>query len=167
MSIRYRTTDNLATFLRNITVRLYDPNGHLVTTIASYDTQSAGENYVMILPSSFEGLSDGNYSCAIKAFDEAGNGTSESVALTIDTTPPSIDQANITPNPMTSNSTSMNFNTNISESSIVTIKLINKSTNIASGYVAQATASEGEDGASASYAWTYDSAYGSTGPIPP
>ena len=87
LSIRYRTTDNLATFLRNITVRLYDPNGHLVTTIASYDTQSAGENYVMILPSSFEGLSDGNYSCAIKAFDEAGNGTSESVALTIDTTP--------------------------------------------------------------------------------
>jgi hypothetical protein len=175
LSVRYKTTDNLSTFLRTLTVKLYDQNGNYVTQIASYDTQSAGENYVSIDPSSLEALSDGVYTTKIKAYDEAGNVTTESTALTLDTTPPTILEASINPKPMTSNSDTMNFNAQLSENSIVTIKMINKSTNVASAYIAQATGLPAspssietsiatETQASCSYSWSYNNQFGISGP---
>lgn len=168
ISIRYTTTDNLSTFLRSITARLYDSNNNFITELATFDTQAVGENFIPVnstqLTVNGSLIPDGNYSIKIKAYDQAGNVTTESVALVIDSTPPSIIQADVNPKPMTSNSDSLNFSSQLSENSIVTIKMINKATNVASAYITQAQRAGSEESATASYSWSYNNQFGSNGP---
>ncbi len=164
ISIRYTTADNLSTFLRNITVKLFDPNGHFVTKLASIDSQAAGDNFVSVDPASLESLADGTYTIKIKAYDEAGNATTESIALILDSTPPTIESANVSPKPMTSNSDAMNFNASISENSIVTIKMIDKASGVASAYIAQAQGAASGESATAFYSWPYNNQFGINGP---
>jgi flagellar hook assembly protein FlgD len=161
LSIRYKTSDNLSTFLRALSFKLYDKSGNYITKIATFDVQSVGENYVTLDPEQLkingQWIVDGVYSIKATLSDQAGNVTTESVALTIDSTPPTILEANVSPKPMTSNSDSMNFNAELSENSIVTIKMINKATNVASAYIAQAQST-------AFYSWSYNNQFGISGP---
>lgn len=180
ISIRYKTADNLSTFLRNGSINVYDKNNNFVTEISTFDTQAVGDNYAQwdgrrVTGSTEEVVPDGNYTIKIQAYDYAGNLSEESVSLTIDSTPPTIINADVDPKPMTSNSDSLNFSTELTENSIVTIKLINKSTGVASAYIAQATGAspaplsapgrgDGGEVATASYAWSYNNQFGISGP---
>jgi flagellar hook assembly protein FlgD len=169
ISIKYKTADNLSTFLKNISARLYDSKNNFITELATFDTQAVGDNFISVnsalLTVNGSLIPDGTYSIKIKAYDYASNVTTESVALTIDSTPPSIIEADVNPKPMTSNSDSMNFSSELSEDSIVTIKMINKATGVASAYVAQAQKSEVDsEKCTATYNWSYNNQFVISGP---
>jgi flagellar hook assembly protein FlgD len=176
-TLRYNTSDNLSSILRTVSIKLYDPSGNYITTISTADTQAVGDNYITVdreqLMVNGKPVADGNYSIKIKAYDIAGNSTTESVSLSIDSTPPAVTDANVDPAPVTMSSTSMNLNMSVSEPSLVTIKMTNKDTGVASAYIAQAQKNtegissgqaQGETAAAASYSWSFNDQFGVSGP---
>ncbi|MCX5726943.1 MAG: Ig-like domain repeat protein, partial [Candidatus Saganbacteria bacterium] len=166
--IHYTTSDNFSTFLKSGTARIYDSKGNFVTEIATFETQANGDNYI-----EWDGrnrdvqsqvppfVEDGIYTLKIKAFDEAGNYAIAEIPIEIDSTPPAIYEADVSPNPMTSNQKTLNFGCRTTEDSIVMLRLINRETKNAIGYAAQAKALREGDEPKANYSWNYgDSSYG-------
>ncbi|MFA6169414.1 MAG: FlgD immunoglobulin-like domain containing protein [Candidatus Margulisiibacteriota bacterium] len=162
-TIRYTVSDEVSPNLRFVRCDLYDKNDTLVTTIATADSLSKGENYFTLDPRSLDvSLLDGSYKIKIKAFDLAGNVAVAETPLIIDATPPKVGPVALTPNPMTSNTNELKMNAEVSEKALVVIKLNNLSNKTTTAYLAQAGTSSSTlttYSFLASYAWPYNNSF--------
>ncbi|NQT29892.1 MAG: Ig-like domain repeat protein, partial [Candidatus Saganbacteria bacterium] len=162
-TIRYLVSDEASPNLVSVSCDLYDPSDNFVTNIATSDVLSLGENLFTFDPlANGEQLpADGSYGIKIEVYDLAGNYTVAEQPITIDSTAPTITGVDITPQPMTSNTTELGLSTRADEESTILIYLYNLSTNTTTSYIAQAIAAEGGNGYLASYNWKYDEAFSS------
>ncbi|MBU0672149.1 MAG: Ig-like domain repeat protein, partial [Candidatus Margulisbacteria bacterium] len=157
LDIKFKTSDNLSTYLNNLSVRLYrgtqpDEDSNFVTEITQVATQAAGEQYVYWdgTDQNGEAVGDGIYSIKVKVFDQAGNWGSTTAQVQIDSTPPQIIEAHVSPNPMTKAASEFGFSGQISEKSNIVLKLTNLSENQTTGYITQSQGTE------AAYTWRFD-----------
>ena len=163
LNIKYSTADNISQFLKNISIRVYksdipDEDTNFVTEITTIAAQAVGEQFVTWDGKKADGsyVDDGIYTIRIKAFDQAGNWGTAEARLIIDSTPPQILAASISPNPTTSATNEIDFSGRFSEKSLVTIKLTNLSENQTTAYLTPAFAAADTGPAGASYAWRFD-----------
>ncbi|MFA6198713.1 MAG: FlgD immunoglobulin-like domain containing protein [Patescibacteria group bacterium] len=179
-TIRYTASDEVSPNLRSVRCDLYDKNDNLVTTIATADSLSKGENYFTWdgkygpLHDSGEGgpraseasrvVGDGAYKVKVKVFDLAGNSAVAETPLIVDATPPKVGLVALTPNPMTSNINELKLNAEVSEKAMVIIKLNNLSNKKTTAYLTQASTplplGEGTGvRVGASYSWPYNNSF--------
>ncbi|MFA4844227.1 MAG: FlgD immunoglobulin-like domain containing protein [Candidatus Margulisiibacteriota bacterium] len=169
-TIKFTSSDEASPNLASIRCELFDLNNNLVTTIATSDALSKGDNFFSwdggINPKSEilnpNKVPDGDYLIKITASDLAGNQAVAKTPITIDSTPPIVAGVDVTPNPMTSKTTEMGLTARTSEKAQVIIKLVNTSKNTTTAYLAQATPNSelSTPNYLASYTWKYDSAFG-------
>lgn len=162
-TIKYTASDEASPNLLSVYCHLFDLNDNLITTIASADSLSKGENFFTwdgkidprskILDPNM--VPDGNYLIKIKAYDLAGNFTIAEQPITIDSTPPTVVGIGVDPQPMTSDSSKLGLTARVSEKSTVIISLHNLSKDKTSAYVAQATKAPDESFLATHY-WYYD-----------
>ncbi|MFA5035190.1 MAG: hypothetical protein WC500_05370, partial [Candidatus Margulisiibacteriota bacterium] len=164
-TIRYTVSDEVSPNLRSVRCDLYDKNDNLITTIATADSLSKGENYFTLDPRSLDtSLLDGTYKVKVKAFDLAGNAAVAETPLIIDATPPTVGPVALTPTPMTSKSNELKLNAEVSEKAMVIIKLNNLSNKTTTAYLTQTSASPLPTAYfPSSYAWSYNNSF-SKGP---
>ncbi|MFA6549122.1 MAG: FlgD immunoglobulin-like domain containing protein, partial [Candidatus Margulisiibacteriota bacterium] len=154
-TIRYSASDEASPNLVSVRCELYNQNNELVTTIATADSLSKGENFF-----NWDGqrVSDGTYIIKIKAFDLAGNYAVAEQPITVDATSPMVTGVDISPNPMTSKTTELGLTARVNEKSTVVIKMNNLSNNTTTAYLAQSSvvASAASESLVVSYLWKYD-----------
>ena len=163
LNIKYSTADNRSQFLKKISIRLYkgtipDEDNNFVTQMASIDSQAVGEQFVTWDGKDNGGnyVEDGIYTIKIKAFDQAGNWGTAETQVKIDSTPPQIIEAHVSPNPATKASSEFGLSAKISEKSTVVINLTNLSEKQTTGYLTQAIMDNNIGIAPASYTWRFD-----------
>ena len=161
VTIRYAVSDEVSPNLRSVRCDLYDKNDNPVTTIATADSISKGDNYFTLDSSTLgASISDGSYKVKIKAFDLAGNAAVAEMPLVVDSTPPTIGPVALTPIPMTSKSNELRLNAEVSEKAMVIIKLNNLSNKTTTAYLAQTTDLPLPTAYfSSSYAWSYNNSF--------
>ncbi|MFC1540438.1 hypothetical protein ACFL4J_00185 [Candidatus Margulisiibacteriota bacterium] len=164
-TIKYTASDEASPNLHDVRCELFNLNDDLITTIATADSLSKGENFFTWSGSALLGegpgvrVADGQYKIRIKAYDLAGNYAVAEQPITIDSTPPSVMSANIEPQPVTTDSSTLRMTARVSERSTVIISLKNLSKNTASAYLTQATPAEDGNASLANYTWTYDNMF--------
>ena len=162
-TIRYAVSDEVSPNLRSVRCDLYDKNDNLVTTIATAESLSKGENYFTLDPSTLgASISDGTYKVKLKAFDLAGNSAVAETPLIVDSTPPKVGPVALTPTPMTSKTNELKLNVEVNEKALVVIKLNNLSNKTTTAYSAQAGASSlplATYSFLASYTWSYNNSF--------
>lgn len=163
LTIKYQTADDCSQFLKNISLRLYKgttPNedDNFVTEITTVATQAAGEQFVTWDGKDASGnyVEDGLYTIKIKAFDQAGNYGSSTAQVKIDSTPPQIIEAQISPNPMTKASNGLGFSGKVSEKSMLILKLTNLANNQSSAYLTQGSGADDHGQFPVAYNWQFD-----------
>jgi len=162
-TIKYTASDEAASILASVRCDLYDLSGNHLTEIATDDAIASGEHFF-----NWDGrnegrrtIDDGRYVVKIKAFDLAGNYTVAETPMVIDSTPPQVLSANITPNPMSSKFNEQKLEAGISEKSQIFIKMANRSTKSAKVYLTSANSHiavptphyEGK------YSWSYNNSF--------
>ncbi|MFH1386445.1 MAG: FlgD immunoglobulin-like domain containing protein [bacterium] len=144
--IKYTSSDEASPNLASVRCELYkttdqrpQTEDQLVTTIATTDSISKGENFFNWSGEEGTGVRvvDGNYIIKITASDLAGNSVTSQTQITIDATPPTVLGVDVSPNPMTSNTTELGLTAKVNEKSTVIIKLNNLTTNSTTAYLAQ------------------------------
>ena len=167
-TIRWSATDEVSPILRSVRCDLYryqgieeSSNQVFVTNIATADSLSKGENFFTLVPGNLgASLPDGKYIVKIKAFDLAGNSAVAETPLVVDSTPPTIGEVAITPNPTTSINTEMKLTANVSEKAQVIIKLNNLSNKKITAYLTQANAFPlNAYSFPASYSWPFNNSF--------
>ncbi|MFA5894007.1 MAG: FlgD immunoglobulin-like domain containing protein, partial [Candidatus Margulisiibacteriota bacterium] len=155
-TIRWSASDEASPNLTSVRCDLYDSSNNLVTTIATTDSLSKGENFFSWNPAETSIPADGSYKVKIKAFDLAGNSAVAEQPIVIDSTPPTVATVHVEPNPMTSKTTELGLTARSDEKSTVIIKLNNTTNNSTTAYLTQAApASDGKGGFLAAYSWKY------------
>jgi hypothetical protein len=175
LSIKYTTADNHSQFLKNVSISL-KKGTEPVTEITTIATQAAGEQFItwdgkkMPSPQRGEGgpraseasrgvgevVEDGVYAVRVVAFDGAGNAGTATSQLKIDSTPPQIVEAHVSPNPMTKASSEFGFAGKISEKSTVILKLTNLSENQTTVYLTQSSLLDPGPLTLATYTWLFN-----------
>jgi len=158
-TIKYTASDEASPNLLSVYCHLFDLDDNLLTTIASADSLSKGENFFTwdghVTTGDKRLVGDGNYKIIIKAIDLAGNHTLAEKPIQIDSTPPTVVGVGVDPQPMTSDSSKLGLTARVSEKSTVIITLHNLSKDKTSAYVAQATKAPDESFLATHY-WHYD-----------
>jgi flagellar hook assembly protein FlgD len=162
-TIRYSVSDEAASALRSVRCDLYNQAGNFITQISTDEALAGGEHYF-----NWDGtdstdltvITDGTYKVRIKAFDLAGNYAVAEAPMVIDSTPPSVLSANVTPNPLSSKSNELKLNTVVSEKSQVFIRMANLSKGSVKGYLTNAEKNiEGSEARAGTYTWTYNNTF--------
>ncbi|MFC1510780.1 FlgD immunoglobulin-like domain containing protein [Candidatus Margulisiibacteriota bacterium] len=162
-TIRYTASDEASPNLKDVrcvlTNNQQQTTDNVIAIIATAESLSKGENFFTW---DGAGVSDGTYKVKITASDLAGNSVAAEQPIIIDSTPPTVLSAKITPQPMTSDSSKMGLTAKVDEKATVIIKLNNLSKNETSAYLTHAAAPDGS-AFLASQTWQYDNTF-SQGP---
>ncbi|MFH2034748.1 MAG: hypothetical protein ABIJ26_08650, partial [Candidatus Margulisiibacteriota bacterium] len=159
LTIRYTASDEAASALNEVHCNLYDKDGNFLFEIDSSDSVACGEHFF-----NWSGLdvADGDYQIGIKAFDFAGNETVAKVSVKIDSTPPAILGAELSPNPLSSNTSEFGLTARTNEESTIFITFKNKKDDTTKSYLVEAMPESGDRtpvSFLANYLWKYDNTY--------
>ncbi|MBI5699339.1 Ig-like domain repeat protein [Candidatus Saganbacteria bacterium] len=157
-------TSEAASILGSVRCDLYNQSGNLIKEIATDEGVASGEHYFNW---NGAGTPDGTYKVRIKAFDLAGNYTVAETPIIIDSTPPNVISANVTPNPMSSKFDEMKLETGVSEKAQVFIKMTNRNTKSTKVYLINTTPSlisplvrgRSPEGTEGVYTWSYNNSF--------